>query len=88
MRLAVARSISHYLDSVTAGRVNYEIADIQLNNMSYQQTVDDSQFALTAYDALISSPVTLLANYHATGISPSDVAQWLQILAITGIAVK
>jgi hypothetical protein len=87
-QVALARSVSHYLDSVTIGRIQYEVADLQIKNVSHLRAVDDSQFALLAYDALISSPLTLLANYHATGITASDVAQLLQVLAIAGIAVK
>jgi hypothetical protein len=86
--IALTRSISHYLDSVTIGRIGYEVADVRIKNMSYQRALDDSQFALVAYDALITSPVTLLANYHAAGWTASEIAQLAQVLGVAGIAVK
>jgi hypothetical protein len=87
-RISLVRSISHYLDSVTIGRAAYEVADVQIKNVTYLRALDDSQFALVAYDALLSSPLTLLVKYHASGVTPSDIAQIAQVLGIAAIAAK
>jgi hypothetical protein len=60
-RLAIARPLQ-------------DETDLRLAHLSHLEVAASDEFAIRAWDGLISTPVNQLAAYHQTGIKPAELA--------------
>jgi hypothetical protein len=55
-------------------RPQQDEADFRLAHLSHLEVAASDEFAIRAWDALITTPVNQLAAYHQTGIKPAELA--------------
>ena len=69
-------------------RARSESADMKLVVSYYRDAFISSEAALSYWDALIATPLAQLQAYHAGGLKPEEIAQFLQAAGVVGIALK
>lgn len=64
-----------YVSGVYVGTRAVVLLFSSMLDIDYRMAADKSQFALDAYSSVISTPLDQLAQYHAAGIKPEDLAR-------------
>jgi len=72
-----------YANSWTLGRIPQEEADYRSIAARHAAVVDASENALAQWESLIGVPMGQLVAFHASGINPQDIAEFLYALGIT-----
>lgn len=82
------RALALYAESYSIARARQQRAELKGILTSYRDSLNRSEAALASWDALIATPVAQLQTYHASGLKPDELAQFLQAFGIIGIAQR
>lgn len=82
------RALALYAESFSVARARQHRAELKLILSNYRDSLNRSEAALASWDALIATPLAQLKTYHASGLKPDEVAQFLQAFGIIGIAQR
>lgn len=82
------RAMALLSESYSVARDRQQAAELKLIDTDYRDSLLRSEASITAWNALISTPIDQLKAYHAGGVTPQEAAQLLQALGLIGIAVR
>ncbi len=82
------RALALYAESFSVARARQQRAELKGILTGYRDSLNRSEAALASWDALIATPITQLQTYHASGLKPDELAQFLQAFGIIGIAQR
>lgn len=82
---AAYRAMALFAESYSVGRDRQMAAGVRLALSNYQRSYILSEEAVASWTALLNTPVDLLRQYHAGGITTDDVAPVISILQTIGI---
>ena len=80
-------AIMLYAESVGIDRAHVEETNVALIALEHDEALDASEYALALWQQTVQSPLQELADYHASGLKPEDVARLVQAASLVGVAV-
>ncbi len=80
----VADGLLKYANSWSSRRTEEE-SDFRLIALEYNPSLDESANALSQWQNLIEVPLGQLATFHASGITPADIAALIQAAGVGAI---
>ncbi|MEM7204094.1 MAG: hypothetical protein AAF628_27780 [Planctomycetota bacterium] len=83
----LTRAIIFYGAARTLGRDRRNELDIERRNLVRRHSLDQSRISLTAWNAVIRSPLREIVDYHESGITSEDIAKLVYAAGLTAIAV-
>ncbi len=82
----IGRSILHYANSWSIGRLAQDEIDYLLIGNQHKQALDDSEIALAHWENLLGVPITQLVALHGAGITSEEIAKFgLGIVNLAGL---
>ncbi len=88
----IGRSLLHYANSWSIGRLAQEEIDYLLIGNQHKQALDDSEIALAHWENLLGVPITQLVALHGAGITSDEIAKFglgiVNLAGLTAIAVN
>lgn len=86
-REIILRALLDHVNSWIVGRLPQEEIDYVLISQFHQAALDDSEVALMQWQNLVGVPLSQLVVYHSSGIKPEDIANFVNVIGLGGIAV-
>jgi hypothetical protein len=88
----IGRSLLHYANSWSIGRLAQEEIDYLLIGNQHKQALDDSEIALAHWENLLGVPITQLVALHGAGITSEEIAKFglgiVNFVGLTAIAAN
>ncbi len=83
---SVYRGLGALSESYSVARVRYITAEMRLVLLPYRESLIQSEASLAAWNSLIDTPLKQIKTWHADGLKPDEIAQFLQAFGLLGIA--
>jgi hypothetical protein len=83
---SVYRGLGAISESYSVARVRYTTAEMRLVLSPYRESLIQSEASLAAWNSLIDTPLKQIKTWHADGLKPDEIAQFLQAFGLLGIA--
>ena len=80
------RGLGAISESYSVARVRYTTAEMRLVLSPYRESLIQSEASLAAWNSLIDTPLKQIKTWHADGLKPDEIAQFLQAFGLLGIA--
>ena len=81
-RAALYTSFAYYFDHAQRYRVEQESLELAANGISDEIVMQESRSAAQMWQSLMANMAAVLGDYHAAGIKPADLAEFLKGLGI------
>ena len=75
-------SLAYYFDEAYRYRVDQDVTRLRINAMTYESAMEASKTAALSWENLISHIGSILADYHAAGVKPADIAELVKGLGL------
>jgi hypothetical protein len=76
-----------WAESISVDKLREEEIEVSLITLDHDEALDASEYALALWNHMIASPLEQLVAYHASGITPEDIANLVQAASLAGVAV-
>ncbi len=76
-----------YGDVVREARIQQAVLLARSEAALYERNLVDSRYAAAQWDSLLDMIAKVLADYHAAGVKPADVAEFFKALGLVAIGV-
>lgn len=83
---SVYRGLGAISESYSVARVRYITAEMRLVLSPYRESLIQSEASLVTWNSLIDTPLKQIKTWHAGGLKPDEIAQFLQAFGLLGIA--
>jgi hypothetical protein len=80
-REQIVRTLTHYANSWSVGRVIHEEIESQLIGLRHEAALDNSEIALAHWHNLIGIPLGQFEALYESGLKPNEIAQFLHAIA-------
>lgn len=77
-RYALYQSFARYFDEAYRYRVEHESLGLNILTMSYDLEIEKSRTAALMWQSLVTNMASILADFHAAGLKPADLAEFLK----------
>lgn len=84
-KIELLRALAVYADEVKLFRIESAVWKVRAETAQYEEGLARSKYAAAQWDALIDTIATVLADYHASGIKKSDLAEFFKALGLVAI---
>ncbi len=86
-REEVAAGLLAYTQSWNAGQKLEERDDYKIIDLSYTESLDNSEFGLLQWQNFIQVPLNQTSAFYSSGIKPEDIAKFLEAAGLAASAV-
>lgn len=77
-RYALYQSFARYFDEAYRYRVEHESLGLNILTMSYDLEIEKSRTAALMWQSLVTNMASILADFHAAGLKPAELAEFLK----------
>ena len=77
-RYAMYQSFARYFDEAYRYRVEHESLGLNVLTMSYDLEIEKSRTAALMWQSLVTNMASILADFHAAGLKPAELAEFLK----------
>jgi ribosomal protein S7 len=77
-RYALYQSFARYFDEAYRYRVEQESLGLNVLTMSYELEIEKSRTAALMWQSLVTNMASILADFHAAGLKPTELAEFLK----------
>ncbi len=81
-RYALYQSFARYFDEAYRYRVDHESLGLNILTMSYDLEIEKSRTAALMWQSLVTNMASILADFHAAGLKPAELAEFLKGLGL------
>jgi hypothetical protein len=76
-----------WVQSIAVDKLREEQVEVALISLDHDEALDASEFALNLWKYMVAAPVEQLLAYHASGLTPDEIARLFQAASLAGVAV-
>lgn len=81
-RAALYESLAYYFDHAQLHRLRQDLLDLAANGVTDEAVMSQSRAAARMWQSLAANMAAILADYHAAGIKPAELAEFLKGLGV------